>query len=316
MTEYNNNQMEQFITGEPDSVSRLASHQDNPSLHGNYNQRHRAKAVVSTLLAFVLSTVLVLLTVLVIVQATLLNDQYMKTQVDKSNYVTLVKDEIDNSFISYGQSSGFEESFFSGKVTDLDLRQDLVSELNKLYNPNSSGANVDKFRTDIYVSMIDYAKAQGDEITPEVDEAVSYLADLCKETYRLEVTTPFTTQLYTALHKLQGLMIFGFIGIGLLFLVVIAFLLGVHKKKYRAVPYVSYSFLSAGLVLLVASLVVLFSNIIGRLGILNKPLYELVTTYIENIFVMTIWAAGFFIIFAILIAIIYLNTLRHRRRTR
>lgn len=71
----------------------------------------KIRGIVFCLLSFVLSFVLLLLSISVMLEATILNPSYILDNMNTTNYFTDKKDEITRELVDLGYASGLEESF-------------------------------------------------------------------------------------------------------------------------------------------------------------------------------------------------------------
>ena len=76
----------------------------------------KIRGIVFCLLSFVLSFVLLLLSISVMLEATILNPSYILDNMNTTNYFTDKKDEITRELVDLGYASGLEESFFGNVV--------------------------------------------------------------------------------------------------------------------------------------------------------------------------------------------------------
>jgi hypothetical protein len=275
----------------------------------------RARHLISLLLSFFLMLAILMLSVLLLLQFTLLSPSFLDKQINRSNYTDKIKLELEDTFVSYGMSSGFDEEFFLDLLDKDALRADILLEAKSLFKQDAPRADTEIFREDLYEQLIDYVEAHDERLTPEIDEAVNYLADICTEAYSKKISLPLSGRITLGLVSLRKLVFPAIIGTAVFFLIVLIFLIAIHPKKFRLLPYFVYTLSASALVLCVISLTVLFSGKIERIGISSQSLYVLVTGYLNHTILPLLWIAGLMIILSVAGALFYLLRNRSRQRT-
>jgi len=272
----------------------------------NDHQRRRIRKAIAILLSFFLALAILALSFLLLCSFTLLRPSFLLEQVDRSNYTEQVKVELEDTLVSYGLSSGFDEAFSKGLLDTDDMRGDIYLEVQKLYDPGVPGADLDRFRANLHEKLISYVKEQDEEITPQITEALDYLADLSTEAYEKKIAFPMSGTISGWIATLQGISRFALIASIIFTAVVLAFLIGIHPRKTRVVPYVIYAAAASGLFFGVAAIVTIYSGKIERVGITNKGLYNLVTTYITSVLYPMLWISACMIGVSAIVALLYL----------
>ena len=93
----------------------------------------KIRGIVFCLLSFVLSFVLLLLSISVMLEATILNPSYILDNMNTTNYFTDKKDEITRELVDLGYASGLEESFFGNVVETVTIHDDTEDYLESYY---------------------------------------------------------------------------------------------------------------------------------------------------------------------------------------
>lgn len=268
--------------------------------------RNKTRKIISLLLSFFLVIGILVMSALLLVQYSLLSPSFLMEQVDRSDYTENVKAELENTFISYGMSSGFEEDFFGGVLDAEEMRADIALEAEKLYEPDAQGADTEKFRTALLEKLRAYVRDHGEQIAPELDDALIYLADICTEAYQSEIAFPMQGTWSDILSGLESFRIFAAVAGAVFIVLIVVFLLSIHPgRRSGAVPYFIYALSASGLFLACGSMIALFSGRIERIGISGKPLYYLITNYLTHTVTPLLWSAVCMIVVSAVAAFIY-----------
>jgi hypothetical protein len=264
-----------------------------------------ARDAVSMILSFFLTLAFIVLALVLIAQLTVLRPSFLLEQVDASGYTAEIKRDLDDTLVSYGMSSGFDPSFFENMVGDDEIRADIFLEAERLYEPDLPGANLEGFRERLYEKLHSYVTEQGMELSPEIDEALLYLADISTEAYRKSVGVPFSAQLSATIARVQRLVPL-LVAVCILFIIiVIVFLSRIRRRKYRTWRYIIYALTASGIFFIVMSLFARYTDRFERIGISGKGLYQLVTTYAANLFDPVLWIGCAVVVISTIFALLY-----------
>ena len=80
---------------------------------GKSSQEGKGAKVVYTIFAFLLSMLIFFFTLLVILQSTFLNKNFILNEINDTNYYTDLSSEITEGLIDLGNASGIDEAFFT-----------------------------------------------------------------------------------------------------------------------------------------------------------------------------------------------------------
>lgn len=261
--------------------------------------RSKIRSGVSYVLAFFLSLFVAIFSAFLVLQTTVLSESFMQKQVDRSDYAANVIERIENTFISYGMSSGFDEAFFSSVLDEQSVREDIRGVISALYLGKPRDVSTDEFSAMLYDKLLDNVTERGFTVTEELEQSLEKLVEYCTVTYRNELRFPMASLVATLLQKAKTPVL---LGIGLtaaLSLFVLFVLFSIHPRKSSVIRHVIYALSGSFLMLFVPSGLILLSGRIERLAITSKPLYYLVTTELRQTIYAMLLACG---ILAIIVA--------------
>lgn len=258
--------------------------------------RSKIRNGVSYVLAFFLSLFVAALSALLVLQTTVLSKNFLQKQVDRSGYTANVIERIENTFISYGMSSGFDEAFFSTVLDEKTVREDIRGVMMSIYLGKPRDASTEEFRATLYDKLLSNVTNRGFIVTEELEQSLEQLVDYCAVTYRNELRFPMASVVTSLLQKVKTPVM---LGIGLcaaLSLFVFFVLFSVHTRKSSVVRYVIYALSGSFLMLFVPAGLVLLSRRIERLAITSKPLYYLVVTELRQTLYAFLLACGILVV--------------------
>lgn len=278
--------------------------------------QERTRNVISWLLSFLLSLFLSLFALLILTQATILSPAFLKRVMEQSGYIGYIKQDMEEIFVSYGISSGFDEAFFLSVLDDAAVQADVEREIDSLYTAGRAGADLEAFQSDLTEKLLENVRQREIAVTPEVEEAVGYLATVCTETYGEGVSLPLASYASDALRSLRGPVRVAAGAVGLLCLFTLAFLFAIRRRRKAFCRYAVYAFSGAALTLALPPAILLLSGRIERIGITGRALYAFVTGYAEQIAYWLFAAAGAMLLLALVLGTVYLVLARREIRRR
>lgn len=149
--------------------------------NASVSKQARLRGGMAWILSFLLCLFLTVLSLLSLLECTLLSPGFLKKQVDKSAYTAHVIEDMEDIFVSYGISSDFDEAFFTSVLTEEEVRADIYAEIDRLYAADATGADYGAFESQLYDKLTANVKERNLEITESVDQALHYLAQMCAE---------------------------------------------------------------------------------------------------------------------------------------
>ena len=272
--------------------------------NASVSKQARLRGGMAWILSFLLCLFLTVLSLLSLLECTLLSPGFLKKQVDKSAYTAHVIEDMEDIFVSYGISSDFDEAFFTSVLTEEEVRADIYAEIDRLYAADTAGADYDAFESQLYDKLTANVKERNLEITESVDQALHYLAQMCAETYREGVGLPFASYAASALAAAKTPLLICIAARAGLSLFFVGILFSLPKKNcfFR---YTLYAFTGSAVTLTVLALVVLLSGKIEKIGLTGKALYYLVTSYATQTVMLLFVAVGILLAAVLILALLY-----------
>ena len=268
------------------------------TLKSNENKAEKWLIVcINMFFSFLLSLFVVVLSLLIVLQVTVRSPKFMMQSIDDSKYIENIKLDIEEQFISYGMSSGFDEEFFVSVLDDEQLHYDILDAVDYIHDKSMPGVDIESFRVHILNELRSNAISRGYEIDDHAEEGLQYLAEICAKAYGDFVGMGLVR---TAWHMFLPYMEYitaAIVVVGILTLISAGMLVLMNRKEYLFARYFIYSFSGAVLTLVVPVVMIFSTNIIERFGISSPGLAALFVDYANDV------------VFAIVVAILVIAVL-------
>lgn len=162
--------------------------------------------VLTLVLSYVLSLLLVVLAAFGVVQITLCNASFLKTQVINSGFCDSALSELTENFVSYGSASGFSSEVMTSIIQKERVQTDMFSAVDLLYSGSREQPDYSSFSQNAYDIFSADVESRGYTLTQDVKEGLQLLADTCAQDYTNHVNLPMTSYIAPILTKLNSVM--------------------------------------------------------------------------------------------------------------
>lgn len=234
------------------------------------------------LLAFVLSVLILGMTVLSIFDRGFTNSSNLKNTLLTSNYYESLYQEIDSNTKRLTASTGLPGEVLEGVLQIDEIRADVNSYLDAALRGSQYSPDVQGIRERLEKSIEEYFAQKKTRIDTGASENIKELTDLVTEQYSRSTKLPLIERINSVMLQ-NNLRICGAYGICA---VIILFILCWRERKKRWYqPFLFYlycSALAASIMLAVIPAVLLFNQLYHRLSIYPPSLYELITNCIQS----------------------------------
>lgn len=256
-------------------------------------------------LAFLSSVFLASFLLLLSLYLTLFSSSYMDKQAEKSDYYSLLTEEINRQIENSALGSNIPAGVLAEAVSEDFVKEDVNAYFTAMYNPKEtfSVANGPKINESILTKIKQYAAENNIEVTPETEASIQTLADRSVEIYDGYIELPFLisfTQRVIA-YKSKLLLFMAVCGVLCVLLSIILFK-SLRGYLHRLLRYLEYIFAGSGLLMLVFPTVIFLSGSLKRLGIQSKAMYDFVQAYLASFLWMFIFMGLAAVVLGILFA--------------
>lgn len=251
--------------------------------------------VVYTILSFLLSMMIFFFTLLIVLQATFLNKNFIIGEINDSNYYSELSSEITEKLIGLGNASGIDEDFFTGLVDEIMLREDVGAYVKSFYSGKEVAVDPTNFKQQLSTSLDQYIKDHNLKVSDEAKAGLDTFIKEAVDIYTNKIELPYLGIVGGYFNKLLKPVLYVTIGCGILILIVAVIIIATNRWKHRAYRYLSYSLLGSLLMTLAIPVAAYLINKLDKLAIMSRALYNLyyscVTSFLNSFFIAAILLA-------------------------
>lgn len=260
-------------------------------------RRNAAGPVITGAVAWVLSFLLVLLTVLGVVACTVCNSRYLRSQVLESGFCQATLEQLNENYISYGNAGGIPQEVMNSIVTEDQIQQDMFRAVEVLYqgdrrliaHPEVTEAAVEAIENNL--------EERGIQLTDEIREAVQEMASGCQVDYDNYVQLIVAPYIAPYMARITQMVWSGFAVLAVVCVIALVLLMRLQPSGTARLRWCINAFSAAALFSLVVPL--LFNGLIrmDRLNLKPETLKMLVASYTHG-------AVEVFFYFALIYAVV------------
>ena len=260
-------------------------------------RRNAAGPVITGAVAWVLSFLLVLLTVLGVAACTVCNSRYLRSQVLESGFCQATLEQLNENYISYGNAGGIPQEVMNSIVTEDQIQQDMFRAVEVLYqgdrrliaHPEVAEAAVEAIENNL--------EERGIQLTDEIREAVQEMASGCQVDYDNYVQLIVAPYIAPYMARITQMVWIGFAVLAVVCVVALVLLMRLQPSGAARLRWCINAFSAAALFSVVVPL--LFNGLIrmDRLNLKPETLKMLVAAYTHG-------AVEVFFYFALIYAVV------------
>ena len=260
-------------------------------------RRNAAGPVITGAVAWVLSFLLVLLTVLGVVACTVCNSRYLRSQVLESGFCQATLEQLNENYISYGNAGGIPQEVMTSIVTEDQIQQDMFRAVEALdqgdrrliAHPEVAEAAVEAIENNL--------EERGIQLTDEIREAVQEMASGCQVDYDNYVQLIVAPYIAPYMARITQMVWIGFAVLAVVCVVALVLLMRLQPSGAARLRWCINAFSAAALFSVVVPL--LFNGLIrmDRLNLKPETLKMLVASYTHG-------AVEVFFYFALIYAVV------------
>lgn len=260
-------------------------------------RRNAAGPVITGAVAWGLSFLLVLLTVLGVVACTVCNSRYLRSQVLESGFCQATLEQLNENYISYGNAGGIPQEVMTSIVTEDQIQQDMFRAVEALYqgdrrliaHPEVAEAAVEAIENNL--------EERGIQLTDEIREAVQEMASGCQVDYDNYVQLIVAPYIAPYMARITQMVWIGFAVLAVVCVVALVLLMRLQPSGAARLRWCINAFSAAALFSVVVPL--LFNGLIrmDRLNLKPETLKMLVASYTHG-------AVEVFFYFALIYAVV------------
>lgn len=278
----------------------------------------RVRSVLCALVSFIMSLSLTGGVLCISLYVTALNSNFAVSVIERSQYAELLSEEIKGEFISFGQASNIENTFFDSLFESTDMVQRISKDTEQMLRDFYAGNVHDSVSTDDLEAMWledlkEYATQKDFELDDEMLENLQTVASELGDVYNSYISVFSLSYFRTAsrmLARYSHYALYAAVACAVMFIVTAVILRLFFNKKKNYLRYFIYAFSGASLMLLAAPLAALIGRVGNRISISSAALYTMASSILNSIFAAVLISALVPILCTVILAILWRRAYR------
>lgn len=276
-------------------------------------RRNAAGPVITGAVAWVLSFMLVLLTVLGVIVCTVCNSRYLRNQVLESGFCQATLEQLNENYISYGNAGGIPEEVMTSIVTEDQIQQDMFRAVEALYEGDRRLIAHPEVAEAAAQAIENNLEERGIQITDEIRQAVQEMANGCQVDYDNYVQLIVAPYIAPYIARITQMVWIGFAVLAVVCVITLAILLRLQPSGAARLRWCINAFSAAALFSVAVPL--LFNGLIrmGRLNLKPETLKMLVASYTHGAVEVFFYFALIYVVVVVALAIAWRAGLKQYR---
>ena len=263
----------------------------------------RVRNAVFIVLSFLLTLVLLLLSVGTVLEATLFNSEFIFDNMNSSNYFIDKSDEITTSLIDLGYASGLDEKFFDDFIDEVMLCDDTREYLDNYYSGNGAKIDTTDFKQSFNAELDKYIRENN--IKNVNGKSRDKLVNKAAQIYRSSLEIPLFSRLSAYFLTAKNAMPFIIVGLVVLAGVICVVLIYANKWKHRGVKYICYATSGAFLTLGIIPAYLMITGKISHINLDSRALYNMFVQSANSICIAILFISLFFLLVSVGLFFLY-----------
>lgn len=233
---------------------------------------------------------------------TILNQNYILSQLEKEKYYENVYKQIQSSFEGYIAPSGFDETILNGIYSEEKVKQDIINVVNYIYTGKEYEINTEqmqeKLQINIYESLLNYNVSEEEKksITQFEKELISEYQKQVSHNQYFDKLANYFPKIIENISSIKISMV----AIGLGIIVILVF---INKRNFvKFIKAITISVLGSGLFLLFVKFWIISKIEISNISILSDTFSKVISNILGEI----LWQWGIIGIILTIVCIILL----------
>ncbi|HIQ80503.1 MAG TPA: hypothetical protein IAD32_04370 [Candidatus Scatavimonas merdigallinarum] len=245
--------------------------------------------ILYSIFSFLLSMLSFFLVLLIILQATFLNKNYILNMVNDSNYFSELSSEITEDLIDLGNASGINEAFFENFVDEVILREDVANYVENFYSGEDTSVDTTHFKQYFREKLDAYIAENNLTVSQDARQNLTTTVKEAAGIYASRVQLPYFDLIAGYFHQLLAPVFYVTLACAFVVLLIAVVMIATNKWKHRAYRYLSYSTLGTLLMTLAVPVMAYCINKLDKLAIMSRALFNLyyscVTQFLNAFFI-------------------------------
>lgn len=141
------------------------------------------KLIINILIAFFLTVIIIVDSIAIFAQNTILSEEYVLSKLDENAYYEKVKTDLDNEFENYLYQSGFPKEVFENLYVDENLKEDVNLVIDSLYKGTEVQINTNHISERLNYNINEYLEKEKIDLNDEEKNNIDIFESLVSELY-------------------------------------------------------------------------------------------------------------------------------------
>ena len=279
----------------------------------NKSRKSAAGSLITGAVAWVLSFLLVLLTMLGVVGFTVCNQRYLRSQVLESGFCKDTLEQLNENYVSYGNAGGIPAEVMTSIVSEDQIQQDMFRAVESLYDgdrrmishPEVAQAAVEAIEANL--------ESRGIQLTDEIRSAVQEMANGCQVDYDNYVQILIAPYVAPYMSRVSQMVWTGFGVLALVSVAALMILLALQRSAAARLRWCINAFSAAALASVLAPLLFDFFVNMERLNLKPENLKTLIASYTHGAVDVFFYFALIYVVVVIALTIAWRAGLKQYR---
>ena len=234
------------------------------------------------IIALILSLTIIAFILINMFSSTILNKNYIMSELENENYYEKIYEEVEANFENYINQSGLEEEVLDGIVSREKVEQDTKKIIDNIFSGGNETISTDEIKNELEENIRVSLKRA---LTKTEQESVNtFVNTICNEYKSTILSTKYENDIHSMFNKVSEylssikkiILITSFICVALIIILSI-------KQLYQILARIGVSITISGLLLLISRIYIISKTKISDITILNNTISIVIRNVITNI---------------------------------
>ena len=257
---------------------------------------NKLRIIIGYLYILITSIMLLTLSIIILVNNTILNESYITNKINKSNYTKELYKDIKKEMTYYTEQSGFKDTIIDETFTEEEINNNIQELIKNLYQGKSTNINTSLLEERLNKKITNYLEQENFTITnkEEIDKFVKEMSNIY-----INKTISYTNKLSTIIPKIKTISNTIIIILTAILLILITINKFIFPKVRTSITLFTNTFL-----LIAINLYIKNRIDINHLLIYNKSLSNIIINIINQILTQIIYLALIYFVLGLILDLI------------
>lgn len=265
-------------------------------------QNIQSRRIISLLLSFFIALFFGSATYLVAGYFGFFNESVIYDSLNSSDYYPKALEYYSNSTKTLTVLYGVDDSVLQDTTNSVKFKIDVDNCIHTSFYGKKCIIDTESMESKISANMTAFMVAEDITLTTEVQTGIDEFTKMTLDNYAKSVNIPYFSFYVGVKNKADRLILAGTLGLVLIGGFLISLILGMYKRKLKALRYIIYSTITTGLLCIIVPVYLLWSRFYERVQITPDYVSQLISSLIFRGLWLFVWLGfGWLILSAILL---------------